>query len=87
MKKTDRKLIYEGPSLETFLTIKNRLNESYIQYEDYTKQAQGIFQLVTLLITTSRTSAGINSERNYTYQIFVNPEDYDKAIRIAFGRP
>lgn len=86
MRKTDRKVIYEGPSLETYLTIKNRLSESNIPYEDHTKQTQGLFQLAALIFTIGRVSTGTNSERNYNYQIFVSPENYDKAVLIAGGR-
>lgn len=75
-------LLYQGDSLETYLKIKNILNDNQVDYEEKIQNGGSAGDFLTKLFVFGQGSMGLNDERRQTYHIFVEEADYEKAVRV-----
>ena len=79
-------VIYQGDSLETYLRIKEMLNEHGTSYEERVKRDKDMWsRFLTMLFLARTATYGMNGEHDKMYEILVSIEDYDKARTLVNG--
>lgn len=86
MNNEDRKILYDGTSLESFLSIKNKLDYNGIKYFESQKKNDGWFRFFIQLFYIGTGSYGMNGEHVIHYYIYVNNGDYLAASQLIEGR-
>lgn len=73
-------IIYQGSSLDTYLRVKERLNEHGISYEERIKRDKDKWsRFFTMLFFNQTVTYGMNGEHDKRYEILVAFEEYEKA--------
>jgi hypothetical protein len=85
MNKKEKKLLYSGTSLESFLFIKNKLDSNGIKYLGSTKKNDSWFRFFLQLFFIGTGSYGMNGEHVMHYYIYVETEDYSAASQLIKG--
>lgn len=78
----DKTLLYQGDSLETYLKIKNILNDNQINYDEKIQNGSGTGDFLSKLFVFGKGSLGLNEERRQSYNIFVGAADYEDAVQL-----
>lgn len=82
MKMKEKKILYTGTSLESFLLIKNKLDSNGIKYFESTKKNDSWFRFFLQLFFIGTGSYGMNGEHVMHYYIYVEMEDYNVASQL-----
>lgn len=82
MNKKERKILYKGTNLDTFLFIKNKLDSNGIKYFESNKTNGNWFIFFIQLFMIGTGSYGMTGERVMHYYIYVESEDYEAAIHL-----
>ncbi|EXG87781.1 hypothetical protein K413DRAFT_4680 [Clostridium sp. ASBs410] len=85
MKMKEKKILYTGTSLESFLLIKNKLDSNGIKYLESTKKNDSWFRFLLQLFFIGTGSYGMNGEHVMHYCIYVETEDYNAASQMIKG--
>ncbi len=85
MKMKEKKILYTGTSLESFLLIKNKLDSNGIKYLESTKKNDSWFRFFLQLFFIGTGSYGMNGEHVMHYYIYVETEDYNAASQLIKG--
>lgn len=72
--------IYEGTSLEEFLTLKNRLTAVGVDFQEEMQRNDSWISFFTRLFVAGRGSYGMNGEHEPFYCLYVREEDAGKAL-------
>ena len=76
-------ILYQGSVLEEYLRVKNVLREHGIEYQEEMKRPNdSMLQFVALLFLKLTAAYGMNNERRQEYHIYVDRQDYEKAMRV-----
>lgn len=73
----NKKILYRGSSLETFLRIKNLLEEKNIPYDVMNKSNDSWIRFFLMILFRATALYGTNGEHERMYFIYVSNEDYD----------
>lgn len=85
MNNEDKKILYNGTSLESFLSIKNKLDSNGIKYVESKKKNDSWFRFFFQLFYIGTGSYGMNGEHVMHYYIYVDTEDYSAASQLTKG--
>lgn len=79
---SNKVILYSGNSLETYLSIKSKLEINKIKFIEQAKSNDNFWGFIYKLFIVGRGSLGLPYEHETKYTIYVKTEDYDKAKQL-----